>query len=48
MKVYEYIKENAYYYSIEYNDETVIDDVNILQATQKAMHVAVKNVLSKF
>ena len=48
MKVYEYIKENAYYYSTEYNDETVIDDVNILQATQKAMHVAVKNVLSKY
>lgn len=38
LEVYDYIKENAIDYSVSYNDETVIDDMNIRQATLKSMH----------
>lgn len=38
LAVYEYIKEHAIDYSISYNDETVIDDINIRQATLRSMH----------
>jgi ribonuclease HII len=44
-KVAEYIKENAVAWAVEYEDEQVIDDINILQATQSAMHKAIKNIL---
>jgi ribonuclease HII len=40
-EVSEYIKENALAWSISYEDEKVIDDINILQATQKAMHKSI-------
>lgn len=43
-EVYDYIKKNAIAWSIEYEDETVIDKINILQATQSAMHKAISNV----
>ena len=46
-QVAEYIKENAIAWAVEYEDEQVIDDINILQATQSAMHKAIKNVLLK-
>ena len=36
--VAEYIKENAIAWSISYEDETTIDAINILQATQSSMH----------
>ena len=44
-EVANYIKENAICYSISFEDENVIDSINILQATQSAMHKAVKNVM---
>jgi len=46
-QVAEYIKENAIVWAVEYEDEQTIDDINILQATQSAMHKGVKNVLSQ-
>ena len=46
-EVAEYIKENAIAWAVEYEDESVIDQINILQATQSAMHKAIKNVLKQ-
>lgn len=46
-EVAEYIKENAVAWAVEYEDESVIDDINILQATQSAMHKGIKNVLQQ-
>lgn len=43
----EYIKLNAVAWAIEYEDEKVIDEINILQATQSAMHKAIKNVIGQ-
>ena len=45
--VAEYIKEHAIAWAVEYEDETVIDEINILQATQSAMHKAIKNVIGQ-
>ena len=45
--VAEYIKENAIAWAVEYEDEQTIDDINILQATQSAMHKGIKNVLAQ-
>ena len=45
--VAEYIKENAIAWAVEYEDEQIIDDINILQATQSAMHKGIKNVLAQ-
>jgi len=42
----EYIKTNAIAWSVQYEDEDVIDKINILQATQSAMHKAIKAVIS--
>ena len=44
-QVASYIKENAVAWAVEYEDEQTIDDINILQATQSAMHKCIKNVL---
>lgn len=46
-EVAEYIKENAIAWAVEYEDESVIDDINILQATQSAMHKGIKKVLQQ-
>jgi len=46
-QVAEYIKANALAWAVEYEDERVIDEINILQATQSAMHKAIKNVLKQ-
>jgi len=46
-QVAEYIKENAIAWAVEYEDEQTIDEINILQATQSAMHKGIKNVLSQ-
>jgi ribonuclease HII len=43
----EYIKTNALAWAIDYEDEKVIDEINILQATQSAMHKAIKNVIGQ-
>lgn len=39
-----YIKENALAWYISFEDEKTIDDINILQATQSAMHNAIIEV----
>ena len=44
-EVADYIKANAIAWAVEYEDERVIDDINILQATQSAMHKAIRNVM---
>jgi ribonuclease HII len=44
-QVAEYIKENAIAWAVEYEDEQTIDEINILQATQSAMHKGIKSVL---
>ena len=41
----EYIKANAIAWAVEYEDEAKIDEVNILQATQSAMHKGIKTIL---
>jgi ribonuclease HII len=40
----EYIKQNAVAWYISYEDEKTIDEINILQATQKAMQSAILEV----
>lgn len=40
-EVAEYIKENALAWYVSYEDEKVIDNINILQATQQSMHNAI-------
>ena len=47
-KVADYIKENAIAWSVEYEDEKVIDEINILQATQSAFAKCIKNILKQF
>ena len=41
-----YIKENCIAYRVGYMDETVIDNVNIKNATHKAMHYAIKKIIN--
>lgn len=43
----EYIKKNAIAWSICYENETIIDEINILQATQKCMHACIKEIICK-
>ena len=40
----EYIKANALAWYISYEDETTVDKINILQATQQSMHNSIINV----
>jgi ribonuclease HII len=46
-QVADYIKKNAIAWAVEYEDEQIIDKINILQATQSAMHKGITNVLSQ-
>lgn len=43
-EVAEYIKKNAIAWYVSYEDEKVIDTINILQATQKSMHTSILEV----
>ncbi len=45
--VADYIKDNALYWSVSYEDEKTIDRINILQATQWSMHKNINNILSE-
>lgn len=47
VEISNYIKENALYWSVSFQNEKVIDELNILQATQKAMHECIKDVVFK-
>jgi ribonuclease HII len=40
----EYIKQHAIAWAISYEDERVIEEINILQATQKSMHSCIKSL----
>lgn len=46
-EIAEYIKENAIAWAVSFESEKVIDDINILQATQKAMHNCIKDIIHK-
>lgn len=46
-EVSNYIKQNAISYGIGYSCEKEIDDINILNATYKAMHRAIKKLINK-
>lgn len=43
-EVYNYIKENALYYSVTYENEVSIDKINIKEATHLSMHKSIKNI----
>lgn len=43
-EVSDYIKENAITWSIKWEDEKVIDNINIRNATHSAMHKAIKDI----
>jgi ribonuclease HII len=44
----EYIKKNALAWHVSYEDEKIIDDINILQATQQSMHTSINEVCKKY
>ena len=46
-EVFEYIKSNTEYYSINYADHEEIDKYNILQATQRSMHRCLHHIITK-
>jgi ribonuclease HII len=48
VEVANYIKENAVAWAVCFRDENVIDDINILQATQEAIHEAIQIVHEKY
>jgi ribonuclease HII len=43
----EYIKTNAYAWSIKHIEHDVIDDINILQAVYQGMHACIRECISK-
>jgi ribonuclease HII len=45
LEVAEHIKEHALAWSVTYNDETVIDKINIRQSVLTSMHHSIKNVI---
>ena len=46
-EVSEYIKENAISWSIQWEDEKVVDKINIRNATHSAMHKSIKEIYNK-
>ena len=47
-EVAEYIKQNAIAWYVSFEDEKVIDEINILQANMRAMHEGIDKILEKF
>jgi len=47
-EVANYIKKNALAWYVSFEDEKTIDDINILQATQKSMHVSILEVKKQY
>jgi len=43
----EYIKANAIAWSVSFEDEKTIDEINILQATQQSMHTCIREILKQ-
>jgi len=46
LEVADHIKANAVAWSVTYNDETVIDKINIRQSVLTSMHHSIKNVIN--
>ena len=46
-EVADYIKKNAIAWHVSYEDEKVIDEINILQATQQSMHKCIGELIKK-
>jgi ribonuclease HII len=46
-EVSEYIKQNALFWTVQYEDEKTIDDINILQASQNTMHKCIKEIINQ-
>jgi ribonuclease HII len=44
----EYVKNHSLAWSVTYADETIIDNINILQATQQSMHDSIKDVMRQY
>ena len=47
-EVANYIKQHALAWHVSYEDESVIDEINILQATQKSMHNSILETRKQF
>jgi ribonuclease HII len=47
LTVYNYIIENALYYSVNFCDEKTIDKINIRNATHTSMHLSIDEILKK-
>ena len=47
-EVAQYIKENALAWYVSFEDEKTIDEINILQATQKSMHNSILEVKKQY
>jgi len=47
-EVAEYIKQHALAWHVSYEDEKIIDNINILQATQQCMHQSLLETIKKF
>lgn len=43
-EIAEYIKQNAIAWAVDYEDEQIIDEINILQSTYSCMHKCIKNI----
>jgi len=48
IEVADYIQNNALFWAVSYEDEKIIDSINIRQATLSAMHKAVKIILNRY
>ena len=46
--LYDLIREKAYFYHIELIDESVIDEINILEATKKGMKICAEKFFGKY
>lgn len=46
-EVYDYIVSNCVDYCVQFESEKTIDDINILQATQKAMHACIQVLIDR-
>ena len=48
LEVANYIQTNALFWAVSYEDEKVIDAINIRQATLNAMHKSIKEILNSY
>lgn len=48
IEIADYIQKNALFWAVSYEDEKVIDTINIRQATLSAMHKSIKEILNSY